>query len=825
MANLLIDPVVADESSDFVDIVVRLDAAAPSVVTVTYDSSNSTAGGNDYVYPGGTLTFQPGETSKTVRVQLRPDPAVEPPEVFFFTLRSATGAAIATPATPITLIDNDTVVATPRLFVDDLHVDEKQGVAQFIVRLGRDLGESSNTAVSVRYTTRDLSATAGQDYAATSGLLTFEPGQSVKTVSVPLLDDGLAEGAERFELVLGEAVNASIAQGTALAQIALSDGVGSSQPRISVAPLTVGESNGFIDLPVRLHAPSTLPVTVSYDSSNSTAGGNDHVYPGGTLIFQPGETLKTVRVQLRDDTGAEPPELFFFTLRNAVNATIETPAVPVTVVDNDTVVETPRLFVDDVHVDEKQGTAQFVVRLGRDLGEAANGVVTVAYTTRDGTALAGQDYAARSGTLSFQPGEVTKTITVDLIDDGLAEPTERFGLVLAAPVNAALGDAHAAAQIALSDGPGGSQPRVEVSPVTVSEGDRFVDLPVRLHAPTTLPVTVSYDSANSTAGGNDYVYPGGTLVFQPGETLKSVRVQLRDDIVSEGTEVFSFVLRNATNATIPQPSVAVTILDNDGPRPLLSQGFGDDVYTIDTTAVDFIEAADGGFDVVRSSASFTLPAELEGIVLTGSALNATGNDRNNFFSGNASSNTIDGRGGIDTVALASRDSDYAVSGSVASRTITRAGEGTDTLLSIERLQFANVVQAWDTTPGGNTWGAFALLNAAFNQAPDLSLLGQWTSVLDRSNGNMDELARQLIQWYAPGVGNEALVVHLWSTVVETPITPGDLASFVGLIDNGTYTQASLAVLASTHPLNTDEFASLVGQPMLLDPAWFPLPGG
>ena len=47
------------------------------------------------------------------------------------------------------------------------------------------------------------------------------------------------------------------------------------------------------------------------------------------------------------------------------SATIETPAVPITLIDNDTVVETPKLFVDDILIDEKQGTAQFVVRLGR----------------------------------------------------------------------------------------------------------------------------------------------------------------------------------------------------------------------------------------------------------------------------------------------------------------------------------------------------------------------------------------------------------------------------------------------------------------------------
>ena len=150
MASLFINPITVGEGDGFADVVVRLDAAAAGTVTVIYDTANSTAGGNDYVYPTGTLTFQPGELTKTVRVVLRNDTDAEPAEIFFFTLRNATGASIATAAAPVTIIDNDTVVALPRVFVDDVVVDEKQGQALFIVRLGQWQSEAANAAVSVR---------------------------------------------------------------------------------------------------------------------------------------------------------------------------------------------------------------------------------------------------------------------------------------------------------------------------------------------------------------------------------------------------------------------------------------------------------------------------------------------------------------------------------------------------------------------------------------------------------------------------------------------------------------------------------------------------
>jgi hypothetical protein len=827
MASLSVRDITIGEGEVFVDVVVRLDAPSANTVTVSYSYSTSTTNvGSDFPAFGGNLTFAPGETLKSVRVQLRDDTTVEGPENFQFVLRNATGATLSRAEAEITIIDNDTIVETPRLFVDDVWIDEKQGTASFVVRLGQGLGESANSGVSVAYSTRDGTAIAGQDFVAASGTLTFAPGESVKTVVVDLIDDALAEPVERFDFVLSNPVGAAIGDGQARGEIALSDGTISAQPRISVADITASEADRFIDVPVRLHAPSANTVTVSYSYSTSTTNvGSDFPAFGGNLTFAPGETLKSVRVQLRDDTTVEGPENFQFVLRNATGATLSRAEAEITIIDNDTIVETPRLFVDDVWIDEKQGTASFVVRLGQGLGESANSGVSVAYSTRDGTAIAGQDFVAASGTLTFAPGESVKTVVVDLIDDALAEPVERFDFVLSNPVGAAIGDGQARGEIALSDGTISAQPRISVADITASEADRFIDVPVRLHAPSANTVTVSYSYSTSTTNvGSDFSAFGGNLTFAPGETLKSVRVQLRDDTTVEGPENFQFVLRNATGASLANSSAQMTILDDDGVRPLLSHGRSNDLYVIDSAAVDFLEAADGGFDTVRSSVSFTLPPSLEGVILAGNALNAVGNDAANFFRGNALNNTIDGRGGIDTVAFTGRDIDYTISGSVASWTVFRAGEGTDALLSIERLQFSNTILAFDTTPSGNTWGAYALLNAAFDAQPSPTLLGQWTAQLDQL-GSLEELARAMIQFYAPGVPNEALVAHLWSTVVEQPLSDVDLAGFVGLIESGALSQASLMVLAATHPLNTAEFVQLVGQPTALDPMWFPIPGG
>ncbi len=97
-----------------------------------------------------------------------------------------------------------------------------------------------------------------------------------------------------------------------------------------------------------------------------------------------------------------------FNLDTEHNGVISRASSRVSIVDNDTVVPTPRLFVRDAVVDEKDGNALVSVLLGGPGGQASNSTVTVDYATADGTANAGSDYVARSGTLSFAPGETAK---------------------------------------------------------------------------------------------------------------------------------------------------------------------------------------------------------------------------------------------------------------------------------------------------------------------------------------------------------------------------------------------------------------------------------
>jgi hypothetical protein len=115
------------------------------------------------------------------------------------------------------------------------------------------------------------------------------------------------------------------------------------------------------------------------------------------------------------------------------------------------------MAVSNPVVDETAGEAQFVVTLDR----SSTGVVTVDYATQAGTAGAA-DFAATSGTFSFVPGETAKTVSVLIVDDGAAEPNEKFNLVLSSPSGATLPDPVGTATIWASDQPTVSTPVISV---------------------------------------------------------------------------------------------------------------------------------------------------------------------------------------------------------------------------------------------------------------------------------------------------------------------------------------------------------------------------
>ncbi|MFM2001112.1 MAG: hypothetical protein RI963_538 [Planctomycetota bacterium] len=201
------------------------------------------------------------------------------------------------------------------------------------------------------------------------------------------------------------------------------------------------------------------------------------------------------------------------------------------------------------------------------LAAAASQSVTVNYATVDGTAVAGSDYTAQSGTLTFAPGELSKTILIDVLGDALVEANETLSVVLSAPsAGAVLNQASATGTINNDDTP--PTPSLSIASASASENSGSLSFAVTLSAPSSTRVTVKYATAAGTAKSNgkqpDFKAVSGTLTFSPGETQKLIAVPIINDTIVEPNETLFVNLSSAVGGTIATARGTGTILNDDG---------------------------------------------------------------------------------------------------------------------------------------------------------------------------------------------------------------------------------------------------------------------
>ena len=219
------------------------------------------------------------------------------------------------------------------------------------------------------------------------------------------------------------------------------------------------------------------------------------------------------------------------------------------------------LLIDDLSVtegDSGEVTASFTVRLGI----AVPDVVTVDYGTESGSASQDVDFAATSGTLTFQPGETSKIVDVAVFGDTLNEADETFRVRLSNPQNAQLPDATGTGRI-VNDDP---EPALSVSDVTVIEGDgpgTTAVFTVALSTVSGQTVSAQATAAAGTADASDYAPTSVLVGFVPGQTSKTVSVPIVGDERDESDESFLLQLSSPSHASLSDGEATGTIQDDD----------------------------------------------------------------------------------------------------------------------------------------------------------------------------------------------------------------------------------------------------------------------
>jgi subtilisin family serine protease len=402
--------VSANERDGSVTVTVKRTGGDLGEVSVDYTTIDDTATApSDYVATSGTLTWLDNDfADKSFTVDIINDELEEPAETVTLSLSNPTGGASLGDATSTLTIAASDQVGTLTFTSEAFTVDEGDGVvAVMVTRSGGD-----EKPVSIEFYTQSGGAVAGEDFTSTTVTVSWADGESgAKTVNIPIIDDVLDEVNEAFWAKLRNVAGAgtlSFASGT----YSVDEGAGT----VSITVERVGGSSGA--------------VSVQYDTSDGTATSADYTPASGTLSWVDGDSLsKSFTVSISEDTDVEGDESVSMLLSNPTGgAALGTDTSTLTIMDND-VVSPGVLSIENAAYTVNEGAGMLTVTVTRSSGSA--GAVEVDYLTADVVALAGSDYVATSGTLSWADGETSsKSFDVAITDDGDQETNEVFQVLL-----------------------------------------------------------------------------------------------------------------------------------------------------------------------------------------------------------------------------------------------------------------------------------------------------------------------------------------------------------------------------------------------------------
>ena len=538
-----------------VEVLVALSAPSGKPINICYSTSNATAiAGSDYLGTINLITINPGETNAVIPLGVLGDTIFEPDETFSLYLICVRNAVLGNSRCDVVIQNDD---PKPTIDVSDAGVVEgNSGTTNAVFRAY--LSNPTYQTVTVDYFTADVTANSGSDYVGAMGSLTFFPGVTNLEVSVTVMGDSALEADESFRLVLTNIVNASPGRTSGTGVITNDDFA-----CVSISDTNVIEGNsGTRDavFSVQLSAPAVQPVSVRYMTRSGTAmSGSDFIDTAGLLTFPVGVTNLTVRVPVVGDTMDEPDEIFFVALTNLTNAVFCRSVGTGTILDDDpTEIHAAPASV----LEGNAGTTPLPFQI--QLSSTNSAVVTVTFLTKDGSAQGGIDYIPTNGTLTFLPGESTKTVIVSVLGDRITEPNETLFLCLSNAVNARLIETQVQGTIIDDDAP-----CLSLTSVTVQEpfaGTTNSVVRFGLDHPSSLAISFDYALSNGTATtGTDFIGAAGTLVFAPGVTNTNVVVVINGDAEVETNETFFVVLSNPINVQLCQSRSTNVIIDNTIP--------------------------------------------------------------------------------------------------------------------------------------------------------------------------------------------------------------------------------------------------------------------
>jgi uncharacterized repeat protein (TIGR01451 family) len=542
---------------------------------ISTQDDTATASSGDYV--SKTLTNQTipaGATTYTFDVTVNGDTLVEPDETFMVKLTAVSGAAVSDDTGPGTIQNDD----TPNVVVSQLYGGGGNTGAIF----KNDFIEVFNRGT----TTVNLAGWSVQYSSATGSTWSVTPLCSTATC---LLLPGQYFLVEEDQ---GSGGSADLPTPDATGTIAMTAGAG----KVAVVSSTTALSGTCPS------SPSILDL-VGYGAAATCFEGSPAPAPGNTVanVRKGGGCADTANNAADFFTHAASPRISAYPMNSCSGQTTDLTINDVTVMETDAGIV----------------ATTFTVTLHGSTGST----VTVDYSTSDGTAAAPSDYQAITPTqLVFNPGDVTKSITVNVNGDTLDEPNETFFVNLSNATNAAILDNQGQGTITDNDVP----PALSLNDVSQNETNGVTTFAFTVHlSGPALTGGVSFDIAtadgtaqdeNPASEDNDYVGQALTVTIPAGSQDYVFNVTVNGDVLNEPNETFFVNVSNVSGAIIGDAQGLATIQNDDSP----------------TLNINDVTQAEGnaGTSIFNFTVTSTLPAPTGGISFQINTIDGTAQDDN-----------------------------------------------------------------------------------------------------------------------------------------------------------------------------------------------------
>jgi hypothetical protein len=484
---------------------------------------------------------------------------------------SGTGAQIGSPGlTTVSISGTATAVAGSVELSDDTYsAAQTAGKATITVnRIGGSAG-----AVSVAYSTANATAVSGTDYTAANGILEWADGDaSSKTFDVALSTAKAFAGNKTFSVTLSDP-RSGITLGSPNSAVVTITGSGvaaAGSLQLSAASYSVSQSSGTLKISVNRVSGTSGAISVAYATTDGTAvAGKDYTTAKGTLNWASGDSAaKTFNIAISAGSPFSGSRNFKVALSNpSSSATISSPGTAAVTVNGTAAPAVGAVELAKSTYSVAQTAGSVTVTVNRTGGSA--GAASVAYATKNGTAVGGTDFTATSGTLKWADGDAAaKTFSIPVSGSSPFSGTRSFSVTLSSPTGSTLGSP-SSASVAINGSAAAAIGSLQLSSSAFVTAQSAGSLTVTVNRTggSSGSISVHYATSNGTAiAGTDYTAASGTLQWADGDAAsKTFPVTISSATGFAGSKTFTIALSSPTSgATLSSPSSATATINGSG---------------------------------------------------------------------------------------------------------------------------------------------------------------------------------------------------------------------------------------------------------------------